>query len=69
MELDQIGFCWDVLSERWEEHYQALLKYSREGNCLVNQKYKVGNINLGTWVNTQRQNYRRKVLSKPELML
>ena len=68
MELDQIGFCWDVLSERWEEHYQALLKYSkREGNCLVNQKYKVGNINLGTWVNTQRQNYRRKVLSEARI--
>jgi len=49
--LDSLGFCWDLLSEQWEEAFAALDKYrKREGHCLVTKNHIENDLNLGSWV-------------------
>jgi hypothetical protein len=51
-----LGFSWDPHSEQWEEAFSALQKYSSEkGHCLVHTDLKIGNVNLGKWVQHQRR--------------
>lgn len=53
--LDQLGFVWDVLEDRWEEWCRVLALYrDREGHCDVPVKYKEGDFLLGHWVNNRR---------------
>ena len=53
--LDTINFCWDPVSELWEEGFAALSKFrDKEGHCRVPQNRKEGGLNLGSWVGTQR---------------
>ena len=54
-QLNEIGFIWDVISEKWETGFSFLLQYlKREGNCLVPNKHNEGNYPLGQWVSHQR---------------
>ncbi len=54
--LDEIGFIWDMISDRWERSFAALEKfYKREAHCRVPARgQKMDGINLGAWVSKQR---------------
>jgi superfamily II DNA or RNA helicase len=53
--LEAIGFCWDVKSEAWEQHFLALIRFKkREGHTNVPQRHKEGALRLGTWINNIR---------------
>jgi len=54
--LNSLKFCWDPLSEQWEEAFSALKKFhEKEGHCLVPQTFEVKGLRLGTWVSSQRK--------------
>jgi superfamily II DNA or RNA helicase len=53
--LDEIGFIWNMLHEKWEEGFGYLLKFKeREGHCKVPQAVSEGGYPLGRWVSNQR---------------
>ena len=55
LRLDNIGFEWDVSSEKWEAGYLALETFKRQyGHCLVPKAVIVKGINLSSWVKNQR---------------
>ena len=64
--LNAIGFEWDAshlygaqIDDAWEARRAELVAYKeKHGDCHVPQKYEA-NKQLGTWVSTQRQEYRR----------
>jgi ribosomal protein L7Ae-like RNA K-turn-binding protein len=54
--LDELGFNWDPLNEKWDEGYRLLLKFKeREGHCNVPASYIEDEFKLGQWVGTQRR--------------
>ena len=56
----------DVRQLHWEERYLLLKRFQeREGNCNVPQSRKEDGINLGRWVDTQRQ-FKKKGNLDPE---
>lgn len=56
--LDELGFVWNTLAEKWNENFQALLAYKElNGHCQVPISFKVNGLNLGAWVSTQRREY------------
>jgi superfamily II DNA or RNA helicase len=53
--LDSIGFTWDILTEKWEEGFEALLKFrEREGHCRVAPAFSIDGFRLGAWARRQR---------------
>lgn len=59
---------------KWLENYEyARLYYLENNNLLVPQKFKVylpnKTINLGSWINTQRQNYKKNILNVEQINL
>jgi len=53
--LDELGFVWGVLSERWEEGYRHLKSYKeRRGHCRVPVSHSQDGYPLGMWVREQR---------------
>jgi uncharacterized protein (DUF2384 family) len=66
--LESLGFLWDTKKDKWEKNYAALVKYfNKYRNCLVPQRFKIGKINLGTWVGHQRRNYDDNQLSQDRI--
>ena len=62
--LNALGFVWNQLEQKWDEHFQALCVFQKQnGHCLVPISYTTNGINLGAWVNTQRREYRSNKLS------
>jgi hypothetical protein len=67
--LEAIGFEWKVKNKmkryydrQWDGMFEKLLKFKEEnGHCLVPKRYEA-DLKLGTWVHTQRIQY-RKLLS------
>eukprot|EP00956_Cyclotella_meneghiniana_P013579 scaffold19713_cov47-Cyclotella_meneghiniana.AAC.9 len=59
--LDEIGFTWSVRSDpyrAWNKKMEELKEYKKKfGNTMVPQRYKT-NPQLGTWVHTQRRQYK-----------
>jgi len=59
--LESLGFTWSVRPEpasTWNRRFQELKAYNAaHSNCLVPQRYRV-NPQLGTWVHTQRRQYK-----------
>ena len=52
--LTQLGFVWDMLEEKWERMYAALVQYKEaHGHCEVPTGWP-SNPKLASWVNTQR---------------
>ena len=56
-QLDDLGFIWDPLDEKWNMNFQALIDYKEEfGDCKVPGLYKTKDrIKLGSWVASQRK--------------
>eukprot|EP00804_Cyclotella_cryptica_P027074 CCRYP_013615-RA/>CCRYP_013615-RA protein AED:0.01 eAED:0.01 QI:345/1/1/1/1/1/2/401/437 len=59
--LDEIGFAWSVRPEpvsTWNKKMEELKQYKQTfGNTMVPQRYQA-NPQLGTWVHTQRRQYK-----------
>ena len=54
--LDALGFSWDPFTEQWEEGFRKFLQFQeREGHCLVSQRHREDDFNLGIWVSRQRR--------------
>ena len=66
--LDALGFDWDSCLERdWEEMFAALVEYKRSrGDCNVPPVW-TENMTLGRWVNTQRQEKKKRRLSEQRI--
>jgi superfamily II DNA or RNA helicase len=56
--LNDIGFVWNAIDDRWETGFRYLTIYcEREGHCRVPAKHKEKNgFRLGQWVSVQRLN-------------
>ena len=64
--LEKLKIKWDVFEERWQENYQELKMYFEEkGNTNVPANQSV----LGSWVRTQRQDYKTKKLPQDKIYL
>jgi len=59
--LESIGFVWDALESQWNEQFELLQQYKIDhGDCLVPYRYTTKDgVNLGKWVSTQRQEYKK----------
>ena len=69
--LNALGMNWGKSKNTitWDEYYELLKKYYNEhGNINIPKNYTVNGINLGTWINTQRQAYKNHTLS-PERII
>jgi len=54
--LEAIGISWDPYGDSWEQNFALLERYNeREGHCNVPQGHDENGIQLGTWLNRQRQ--------------
>jgi superfamily II DNA or RNA helicase len=57
--LDELGFVWNEISERWEAGFSHLkMFHSHEGHCQVPALYSVDGYTLGSWVSVQRLNHK-----------
>jgi len=69
--LESLGFTWSVRPEpvtTWNQKFQELKAYKATyGNCMVPQRYQA-NSQLGTWVHTQRRQYKLMNESKKSSM-
>ena len=68
--LNKLGMNWgkskNTLS--WDEHYEILEKYYvLHNNIDLNKNYQIDEINLGSWLNTQRQAYKKMTLSEKKI--
>ena len=58
------NWTWDPIADLWEEGFNQLRKYvAHQGNARVPQSYVLDGYRLGTWINTQRANYREGKLT------
>lgn len=74
--LNKVGMNLNTsVKMKWLENYEyARLYYLENNNLLVPQKFKVHLpnktiVNLGSWINTQRQNYKKNILSTEQINL
>eukprot|EP00578_Thalassiosira_sp_NH16_P027605 CAMPEP_0181101582 /NCGR_PEP_ID=MMETSP1071-20121207/13836_1 /TAXON_ID=35127 /ORGANISM="Thalassiosira sp., Strain NH16" /LENGTH=549 /DNA_ID=CAMNT_0023184453 /DNA_START=82 /DNA_END=1731 /DNA_ORIENTATION=- len=69
--LEELGFSWSVRPEpvtTWNRKLQELKVYkATHGNCMVPQRYQA-NPQLGTWVHTQRRQYKLMMGGKKSSM-
>ena len=53
--LEQLGVSWDPYADEWKRYFVLLEQFKeREGHCNVPRSYKENGINLGIWLNNQR---------------
>ena len=67
--LDAINFIWDTLEYEWNKNYEALKKFLDESEGAY-PSYKSEDLNeqkLATWAMNQRQDQKRKKLSKDKI--
>ena len=63
------GWAWDVFEESWELRYQKVSQFAaREKHAIVPQRTIEDGVDIGTWVNTQRNNHRGGNLSSERIM-
>ena len=77
--LETIGMVWTINltpDKQWNKMYElAKTYYEVHGNLLVSEKFKTisgvdydeNGLSLGTWINTQRQNYKKGTLSQDRI--
>jgi hypothetical protein len=65
--LNELGFIWDRLEEKWNTKYSQLLQFKQEhGHCNVPSEYEP-NPNLATWANRLRMNFKDGKISAEHL--
>ena len=58
--LDSLGFSWDPLADKWESNFALLERFQeREGHSNVPIHHEEDGLKLGTWLDTQRQNFKK----------
>ena len=63
MRLEALGFDWDPPDPRWDARFAALLRFKDVfGHCHVSSSFE-DDPSLGTWVSTQRADYRSGLLA------
>ena len=74
--LESIGMIWSLSKFKWNNNYSlAQQYYEKHGNLLVpttfktDDTYSIPNINLGSWINTQRRTYSEGTLSQDKYIL
>jgi hypothetical protein len=66
--LERLGFAWVAADAGWSKAIQLLEDFvKREGHANVPQTLRVGDVKLGTWLNTSRQRKRKGALSAAEV--
>lgn len=68
--LEQLGFDWDPSAKEvpWEQRYAELCEYKdKTDSCLVPQHY-AENHQLGNWVSTQRNEFKKLTEGSPSSM-
>jgi len=56
--LNNLGFVWDALAEKWEIGFLSLVEFRRrEGVCLVPYAHVENGYKLGAWVALQRKSF------------
>ena len=66
--LAQLPTVKSKLKLKWEQKYLLAQQfYQKNGHLKVPQIYTVDGVNLGTWINTQRQKYKKGTLSKESI--
>jgi hypothetical protein len=64
------GWVWIVATSQWTATFELLEKYTAEhGTSLVQQGVVYEETNLGSWVSTQRQYYKKKKLTRDQIEL
>ena len=54
-QLNNLGFLWDTLSEKWETGFSSLLEFKkRNGHCNIDRAHIENGYKLGQWVTSQR---------------
>ena len=67
--LEDIGFNWVPLKSQWHKRYNELIQYKlTHGDCEIPAGY-TENPPLASWVNTQRQTYKKNQLSPDKIKL
>jgi hypothetical protein len=67
-QLEGLGFTWVAADVNWNKAIQLLKDFvKREGHANVPQTLRVGDVKLGTWLNTSRQRKRKGALSAAEV--
>ena len=57
------GWAWDAVADQWEDGFSRLQRYVKDkGDARVPQSYKVDGYRLGSWVTSQRANFRKGIL-------
>ena len=63
--LDDLGFSWDPVSEKWEKNFALVEQYARrEGRANVPQDHVEDGIKLGRWLEWQRKTMRDGTLDE-----
>ena len=64
--LEELGMSWDRSESKWEQGYNACLKYVREHGDVntITESYQFEGFRLGQWLRTQRTRYGDGKLSK-----
>lgn len=67
--LNDLGFIWDPLETTWRNNYNNLKAYIQEnGSCDIPRNCKQNPV-LGTWVTSQRANYKKGKLPNEKIEL
>jgi superfamily II DNA or RNA helicase len=67
-QLERLGFAWVAADVSWSKAIRLLEDYvKREGHANVPQTFRVGDVKLGTWLNTRRKMKRKGALSAAEM--
>ena len=69
--LEKIGMIWNTIEAQWGNRYNLAVKYYKEnGDLLIPISYITEDkIKLGSWINTQRYNYKESKLSDDQISL
>ena len=63
--LDDLGFSWDPLSDKWEENFVLVEQYAqREGHANVPEDHVEDGVKLGRWLEWQRRTMRDGTLDE-----
>lgn len=66
--LEKIGMVWDPAKDTWDEMYKIAKQYFKENNNLnIPNEFFYKNVSLGSWIKTQRQNYKQKFLKEDQI--
>ena len=71
--LEDLGIKWSIRKMKWDDYYELLVEYKKKhGNIDVPQNYVINGVNLGKWLDVQRQAYRgcgRSKITKEHIRL